>query len=84
MFQLFLTDAVQEIVAIENKLIQCFGENIIIPGCKILIKGTEVCRRGNILLDDLNIELLGGKVEMLTLINDPDKLFATTLFVIFV
>ncbi|KAF7997330.1 hypothetical protein HCN44_005607 [Aphidius gifuensis] len=75
MMQLFLTDGVQDVIAIEHKSIRTLKENIL-PGFKVIIKGPVTCRRGVIMLEESNFELLAGEVDSLLIKNAPENVFA--------
>ncbi|XP_063981963.1 recQ-mediated genome instability protein 1-like isoform X2 [Diachasmimorpha longicaudata] len=78
MMQLFLTDGIQDVSAIEYQPIR-FLKDIILPGLKIMIKGPVICRRGVILMDESNIMEIGGEVEHLLITNATENIFARTL-----
>uniref|UniRef100_A0A0C9R6I6 RecQ-mediated genome instability protein 1 n=1 Tax=Fopius arisanus TaxID=64838 RepID=A0A0C9R6I6_9HYME len=78
MMQLFLTDGIQDISGIEYHRIR-FLKDMILPGFKIMIKGPVECRRGVILLDESNIQEIGGEVERLLISNATENVFARAL-----
>ncbi|XP_015121888.1 recQ-mediated genome instability protein 1 isoform X2 [Diachasma alloeum] len=78
MMQLFLTDGIQDVSAIEYQPIR-FLKDIILPGFKIMIKGPVACRRGVILLDESSIMEVGGEVEHLLISNATENIFARAL-----
>ncbi|XP_003426939.1 calponin homology domain-containing protein DDB_G0272472 [Nasonia vitripennis] len=78
MLQLFLTDGIQDILAIEYKPIR-FLKDSLFPGFKLLIKGPVICRRGVILLEETNISEVGGEVDSLLIVNAVENVFARAL-----
>ncbi|KAJ8714854.1 hypothetical protein PYW08_004835 [Mythimna loreyi] len=68
MMKLYLTDGVQEIAALEYKPMRNLSCDIT-PGCKVLLKGPVECRRGQLLLTESSIELLGGEVQEIAISN---------------
>ncbi|KAH9635952.1 hypothetical protein HF086_015526 [Spodoptera exigua] len=68
MLKLYMTDGVQEITALEYKPMRNLSCDIT-PGCKVLIKGPVECRRGQLLLTESAIELLGGEVQEIVISN---------------
>ncbi|KAJ8673454.1 hypothetical protein QAD02_004716 [Eretmocerus hayati] len=78
MLQLFLTDGVQDVLAIEYQPIR-FLKDTLDPGCKVLIKGPVKCRRGVILLEESNFAHVGGEVENLLIPNAVENIFARAL-----
>ncbi|XP_011504250.1 PREDICTED: uncharacterized protein MAL13P1.304-like [Ceratosolen solmsi marchali] len=78
MLQLFLTDGVQDILAIEYKSIKSLKDNLY-PGFKLMIKGPVTCRRGVILLEEANISEVGGEVDSLLISNAVENVFARAL-----
>ncbi|KAF5298232.1 hypothetical protein FQR65_LT09743 [Abscondita terminalis] len=78
MLQMLLTDGVQEIEAIEYRPIKALNINLK-PGTKIRIKGPITVRRGQILLEDKNVLILGGEVEELLVLNAYENILARAL-----
>ncbi|XP_043462371.1 uncharacterized protein LOC122498616 [Leptopilina heterotoma] len=78
MYELFLSDGLQEIKAIEYKTIDLFN-NILLPGNKVKLIGPITCRRGIILLEKRNIAILGGEVEDLLIENSVENIMARFL-----
>ncbi|XP_014226553.1 recQ-mediated genome instability protein 1-like [Trichogramma pretiosum] len=78
MLQLFLTDGLQDVLAIEYKPIRFLKDNLY-PGYKVLIKGPVICRKGVILLEENNITEIGGEVESLLIVNAVENVFARAL-----
>ncbi|KAF9793546.1 hypothetical protein SFRURICE_005990 [Spodoptera frugiperda] len=68
MLKLYMTDGVQEITALEYKPMRNLSCDIT-PGCKVLVKGPVECRRGQLLLTESAIELLGGEVQEIVISN---------------
>lgn len=50
-----------------------------LPGFKVIIKGPVVCRRGVIMLEESNFELLAGEVDSLLIKNASENVFARAL-----
>ncbi|XP_063895218.1 recQ-mediated genome instability protein 1-like [Helicoverpa armigera] len=78
MLKLYLTDGVQEICGLEYKPMRNLSADIT-PGCKILIKGPVDCRRGQLLLTESAIELLGGEVQEIGVSNSLAGQLSTKL-----
>uniref|UniRef100_A0A2A4JYA6 RecQ-mediated genome instability protein 1 n=1 Tax=Heliothis virescens TaxID=7102 RepID=A0A2A4JYA6_HELVI len=78
MLKLYLTDGVQEICGLEYKPMRNLSGDIT-PGCKILIKGPVDCRRGQLLLTESAIELLGGEVQEIAVSNSLAGQLSTKL-----
>lgn len=76
--QLVLTDGIQEIKAIEYKYITCLNKKLV-PGMKMLIIGPLTVRRGQILLEENNLKLLGGEVEEILVSNATENVLARYL-----
>lgn len=75
MLLLSLTDGSQAVDAAECSPIAHLHLDLI-PGTKVLVKGPVECRRGIILLQPANIELLGGEVSDLVNCNAPENVLA--------
>lgn len=78
MMKLYLTDGVQEICALEYKPMRNLSCDIT-PGCKVLIKGPVDCRRGQLLLTESSVELLGGEVQEIAISNSLAGQLSTKL-----
>ncbi|GBP56444.1 RecQ-mediated genome instability protein 1 [Eumeta japonica] len=78
MIKLNLTDGVQDISAIEYKPMRNLTCDIT-PGCKILLKGPVICRKGILLLMEDKIEFLGGEVQEIVIANSLPGLLSTKL-----
>ncbi|KAF2905375.1 hypothetical protein ILUMI_00793 [Ignelater luminosus] len=76
--QLRLTDGVQEIEAIEYKPISTLNVNLP-PGTKIRITGPIIVRRGQMMLEERHINVLGGEVEELLVSNAAENILANAL-----
>ncbi|XP_046989742.1 recQ-mediated genome instability protein 1-like [Schistocerca americana] len=76
--QLMLCDGVQEIKAIEYKPVRALDQQIV-PGFKILIIGPVDCRRGIIMLEERNLQLIGGEVDSLLVPNALENILARAL-----
>ncbi|XP_049775988.1 recQ-mediated genome instability protein 1-like isoform X2 [Schistocerca cancellata] len=76
--QLMLCDGVQEIKAIEYKPVRALDQQIV-PGFKILIIGPVDCRRGIIMLEERNLQLIGGEVDSLLVPNALENVLARAL-----
>ncbi|CAO4361742.1 unnamed protein product [Caenorhabditis nigoni] len=63
MLKLEITDGQNKLRAVE--LEEVFDESLLVPGVKILLTGSVKCRRGILLLDKSNCDLLGGRVDSL-------------------
>uniref|UniRef100_A0A8R1HVE6 DUF1767 domain-containing protein n=1 Tax=Caenorhabditis japonica TaxID=281687 RepID=A0A8R1HVE6_CAEJA len=61
--KLELTDGVNKVKGLE--LEEIFDEKLLIPGVKIMLTGKVKCRRGTLLLDKSNCQILGGQVDSL-------------------
>lgn len=61
MLKLELTDGVNTVKAIE--LEEIFDLTFLVPGVKIILTGHVKCRRGVLLLDNSNCDLLGGRIQ---------------------
>ena len=46
-----------------------------------MIKGPVTCRKGVILLEEINITLIGGEVDSLLIPNAIENVFARALYV---
>ncbi|XP_051175771.1 recQ-mediated genome instability protein 1-like [Leptopilina boulardi] len=78
MLQLFLTDGIQEILAIEYKPIRILNDSLL-PGLKIMIMGPVVCRKGVILLEETNVAIREGEVADLLIPNALENVLANAL-----
>ncbi|XP_014210225.1 uncharacterized protein LOC106640646 [Copidosoma floridanum] len=78
MLQLFLTDGVQDVIAIEYNPIR-FLKDTLFPGFKVMIKGPVICRKGVILLEETNIMGISGEVDSLLITNAVENVFARAL-----
>ncbi|UMM13084.1 hypothetical protein L5515_001541 [Caenorhabditis briggsae] len=63
MLKLEITDGQNKLEAVE--LEDVFDESLLVPGVKILLTGSVKCRRGILLLEKSNCDLLGGRVDSL-------------------
>lgn len=78
MLQLTLTDGVQTIQAVEYKSVACLSSNLQ-PGVKVKIIGPVTMRRGRIMLEPRNIEIIGGQVDDLVITNALENVLARAL-----
>ncbi|XP_034940689.1 recQ-mediated genome instability protein 1-like [Chelonus insularis] len=78
MMNLYLTDGIQDVTAIEYQPIK-FLKDLILPGLKIMIKGPVTCRRGVFLLHEKNCCEIGGEVENLLIKNATENVLARAL-----
>lgn len=78
LLQLLLTDGVQEIKAIEYKPVKSLHFNLP-PGTKIKIIGPITARRGQLLLEEKNVHILGGEIEELLIENAVENVLARAL-----
>ncbi|XP_043278609.1 recQ-mediated genome instability protein 1-like isoform X2 [Venturia canescens] len=78
MLYFLLTDGSQDVVAIEYKPIRFLNDSLL-PGYKLLIKGPVACRRGVIMLDETNVDEIGGEVADLLVPNAPENILARAL-----
>ncbi|XP_043474883.1 recQ-mediated genome instability protein 1-like isoform X2 [Leptopilina heterotoma] len=78
MLQLFLTDGIQEILAIEYKPIRILNDSLL-PGLKVMIMGPVICRKGVILLEETNIAIREGEVSDLLVPNALENVLANAL-----
>ncbi|XP_008546115.1 recQ-mediated genome instability protein 1 [Microplitis demolitor] len=78
MMNLYLTDGIQDVTAIEHKPIP-FLKDHILPGYKIMIKGPVVCRRSVIMLESNNCSHVGGEIEALLIKNATENVLARAL-----
>lgn len=78
MLQLFLTDGIQEILAIEYKPIRILNDSLL-PGLKVMIMGPVICRKGVILLEETNIAIREGEVSDLLIPNALENVLANAL-----
>ncbi|XP_018055830.1 PREDICTED: recQ-mediated genome instability protein 1-like isoform X3 [Atta colombica] len=78
MMQLYLTDGVQDVTAIEYTSLKQITD-ILLPGYKVMIIGPIHCRRGVILLEDGKYKEIGGEVETLLKSNALENVLARAL-----
>ncbi|PNF37706.1 hypothetical protein B7P43_G11460, partial [Cryptotermes secundus] len=78
MLQLSLCDGVQNIKGIEYRPLMSLSEQLL-PGCKVLIVGPVECRRGILLLEQHNLEILGGEIDSLLVPNAYENVLAGVL-----
>ncbi|KDR08209.1 RecQ-mediated genome instability protein 1 [Zootermopsis nevadensis] len=78
MLQLTLCDGIQSIKGIEYRPIMSLNEQIL-PGYKVLVIGPVECRRGVLLLEQHNLEILGGEVDSLLVPNAIENVLARLL-----
>ncbi|XP_036142541.1 recQ-mediated genome instability protein 1 isoform X2 [Monomorium pharaonis] len=78
MMQLYLTDGIQNITAIEYIPMKKITGTLL-PGYKVMIIGPVDCRRGIILLKDSNYKEVGGEVESLLKSNALENVLARAL-----
>lgn len=78
MLQLSLCDGVQNIKGIEYRPIMSLNEQLL-PGCKVLVVGPVECRRGILLLEQHNLEILGGEIDSLLVSNANENVLAGVL-----
>lgn len=77
MMQLYLTDGVQDVTAIEYTPLKITGT--LLPGYKVMIIGPINCRRGIILLEDGKYKEIGGEVATLLKPNASENVLARAL-----
>lgn len=70
MMMLTLTDGDITVQGMEYKPISCLSSQMK-PGCKVLVKGSVLCRRGILMLTAENVAILGGEVDTLVETNTP-------------
>lgn len=78
MLMLKLTDGTTDIQGMEYRQITCLDSKIH-PGCKILIKGSILCRHGMLMLKGDNLTILGGEVDSLVESNTQENILKMTL-----
>ncbi|KAG7189053.1 hypothetical protein KM043_008638 [Ampulex compressa] len=78
MIQLHLTDGIQSVTAIEYSSISKLND-MLLPGYKIMIIGPVKCRRGIMLLEEINFKEVGGEVESLLIPNAVENILARAL-----
>ncbi|KAF5304260.1 hypothetical protein FQA39_LY09787 [Lamprigera yunnana] len=78
MLQLLLSDGVQEVNAIEYRPVQKLHINLK-PGTKIRINGPVTIRRGQMMLEEQHVFILGGEVEDLLVPNAYENVMARAL-----
>nr|CAD7415285.1 unnamed protein product [Timema poppensis] len=76
--QLSLCDGLQEIRGMEYRPINKLNTPLL-PGCKVLVIGPVDCRRGVLLLQEHNLQLLGGEVDSLLVPNALENILARKL-----
>nr|CAD7441387.1 unnamed protein product [Timema bartmani] len=76
--QLCLCDGLQEIRGMEYRPINKLNTPLL-PGCKVLVIGPLDCRRGVLLLQEHNLQLLGGEVDSLLVPNALENILARKL-----
>nr|CAD7578417.1 unnamed protein product [Timema californicum] len=76
--QLSLCDGLQEIRGMEYRPINKLNTPLL-PGCKVLVIGPLDCRRGVLLLQEHNLQLLGGEVDSLLVPNALENILARKL-----
>nr|CAD7396388.1 unnamed protein product [Timema cristinae] len=76
--QLSLCDGLQEIKGMEYRPISKLNTPLL-PGCKVLVIGPLDCRRGVLLLQEHNLQLLGGEVDSLLVPNALENILARKL-----
>ncbi|XP_015514027.1 recQ-mediated genome instability protein 1 isoform X1 [Neodiprion lecontei] len=75
MMQMFLNDGVQDLIAIEYKLIKTLKDTLL-PGFKVMIIGPVTCRKGVMLLEEKNFKELGGEVDSILKMNALENVLA--------
>lgn len=70
MMMLTMTDGDITVQGMEYKPISCLSGQMK-PGCKVLVKGSVLCRRGILMLTADNVTVLGGEVDALAETNTP-------------
>eukprot|EP00105_Crassostrea_gigas_P014938 XP_011431787.2 PREDICTED: recQ-mediated genome instability protein 1-like [Crassostrea gigas] len=70
MMMLTMTDGDITVQGMEYKPISCLSGQMK-PGCKVLVKGSVLCRRGILMLMTDNVTVLGGEVDALVETNTP-------------
>lgn len=70
MMMLTMTDGDITVQGMEYKPISCLSGQMK-PGCKVLVKGSVLCRRGILMLTADNVTVLGGEVDALVETNTP-------------
>lgn len=70
MMMLTMTDGDITVQGMEYKPISCLSGQMK-PGCKVLVKGSVLCRRGILMLTAENVTVLGGEVDVLVETNTP-------------
>ncbi|XP_076283086.1 uncharacterized protein LOC143210262 isoform X2 [Lasioglossum baleicum] len=78
MFQLKLTDGVQDIIGIEYSQISLLNE-MLLPGYKVMVIGPVRCRRGVLLLEGTKLKKIGGEVDSLLIPNALENILARAL-----
>lgn len=78
MLQMTLTDGVQEVDAMEYRFVSCLNVNLS-PGIKIRLIGPLTVRRGKIMLEEKNVQILGGEVEEIQVSNATENVLARHL-----
>lgn len=70
MMMLTMTDGDITVQGMEYKPISCLSGQMK-PGCKVLVKGSVLCRRRILMLTADNVTVLGGEVDALVETNTP-------------
>ncbi|XP_067000187.2 recQ-mediated genome instability protein 1 [Anabrus simplex] len=77
-FQLHLCDGVQEVKGIEYQPMPCLDKPLV-PGTKVILVGPVDCRRGVILLQEHNLQVVGGEIDSLLIPNATENVLARRL-----
>ncbi|CAH1799278.1 unnamed protein product [Owenia fusiformis] len=75
MLMLQLTDGEQEVQGMEYKPIRDLNTNLT-PGCKMVVKGPVLCRKGVMMLTANNLRVLGGESDAQIEENTQEKVLA--------
>ncbi|XP_017891313.1 recQ-mediated genome instability protein 1-like [Ceratina calcarata] len=78
MMQLRLTDGLQDIIGIEYSYMPQLND-MLLPGCKVMILGPVKCRKGVLLLEKKNFKGIGGEVDSLLFHNAVENVLARAL-----
>lgn len=68
MLKLVLTDGRQAVTAMEYRPIACLSSKLS-PGAKIMLSGPMRCVNHILFLESKNVQILGGEVEALLIVN---------------
>ncbi|XP_069699874.1 recQ-mediated genome instability protein 1-like [Periplaneta americana] len=79
--KLKLSDGVQYVDGMEYRPIKSLNE-ILLPGCKVLVTGPVECRRGVLLLQEQNLKLIGGEIGNILVPNAIENVLARRLNVV--